>query len=155
MHIWNRPWPFIYEHHNRVPLLLSDNYDEIATLVWILYWAHRFIGSWIRYRYVYFYWWPFRFVAVWVCGRSGLWPFGLWPFRFVAVPACGRFGLRPFRFVAVPVSGRSSLWPFRFVAFQVLAVLVCGRYDQNPSQSLMLLIMAELLPAPRFTHCQS
>ena len=100
MHIWNRPWPFIYEHHNRVPMLLSVTFDKIATLVSTFYWAHKFVAHWIRYDCVYFYLWPFRFVAVSVCGR-----FGLWPFRFVA-----------FRSVAVSVCGRSGLWPFRFVA---------------------------------------
>ena len=143
MHIWNRLWPFIYEHHNRVPMLLSVTFDKIATLVCIFYWAHKFVARWHRYSCVYFYLWPFRFVAFSVCGRSGLWSFrsvavpvcgrfGLWPFRFVAVPVCGRSGLWPFRFVAVPVCGRSGLWPFRFVAVSVLAVSVCGRYDQNP-----------------------
>ena len=127
MYIWNRPWPFIYEHHKRVPMSLSVTLDEIATLVWISYWAHRFVARWITYSCVYFYLWPLRFVAVWVCVRSGLWPFrfvavsvcgrfGLWPFRSVAVSVCGRFGLWPFRCVAVPVCGRSGLWPFRFVA---------------------------------------
>ena len=100
MHIWNRPWPFIYEHHNRVPMLLSVTFDEIATLVWNFYWAHKFVAHWIRCSCVYFNLWPFRFVAILVCGR-----FGLWPFRFVAVSVCGRSGLWPFRF-----------WPFRFVA---------------------------------------
>ena len=111
MHIWNRPWPFIYEHHNRVPVLLSITFDEIATLVWNFYWAHKFVASWIMYSCVYFFLWPFRFVAVPVCGRSGL-----WPFRFVAVSVCGRSGLWPFRFVAVSVCGRLGfgrfgLWP--------------------------------------------
>ena len=134
MHIWNRPWPFIYEHHNRVPMLLSVTFDEIATLVWNFYWAHTFVSRWIIYSCVYFYLWPFQFVAVPVCGHFGLWPFrfaavsvcgrsGLWPFRSVAVPVCGRSGLWPFRFVAFPVCGRSGLWPFRFVA-----VSVCGRF---------------------------
>ena len=127
MHIWNRPWPFIYEHHNRVPMLLSVTFDEIATQVWNFYWAHTFVARWIIYSCDYFYLWPFRFVAVSVCGR-----FGLWPFRFVAVAVCDRFGLWPFRSVAVPVCGRSGLWPFRFVAVSVLAVSGCGRYDQNP-----------------------
>ena len=123
MYIWNRTWPFIYEYHKRVPMLLSVTFDEIATLVWILYWAHRFVASWIRYSCVYFYLWPFRFVVVPVCG-----PFGLWPFRFVAVPVCGlsvcgRFGLWPFRSVAVPVCGRFGLWPFRFWPFRFVAVM--------------------------------
>ena len=122
MHIWNRPWPFIYEHHNRVPMLLSVTFDEIATLNWNFYWAHTSVARWIRYNCVYFYLWPFRFVAVPVCGR-----FGLWPFRFVAVPVCGRFGLWPFRSVAVSVRGRFGLWPFRSVA-----VPVCGRFGLWP-----------------------
>ena len=101
----------IYEHHNRVPMLLSVIYDKIATLVWNFYWAHKFVAHWIRYSCVYFYLWPFRFVAVPVCGRSGL-----WPFRFVAVSVCGRSGLWPFRSVAVLVCGRLGfgrfgLWP--------------------------------------------
>ena len=127
MHIWNRPWQFIYEHHNRVPMLMSVAFDEIAALVWNFYWAHKFVARWIRYSCDYFYLWPFRFVAVSVCGHFGLWPFrfvaisvcgrsGLWPIRSVAVPDCGRFGLWPFRFVTVSVCGRSGLWPFRFVA---------------------------------------
>ena len=127
MHIWNRPWPFIYEHHNCVPMWLSVTFDEIATLVWNFYWAHKVVARWIIYGCVYLYLWPFRFVAVPVCGR-----FCLWPFRFVAVSVCGRFGLWPFQFVAVSVCGRSGLWPLRFVAVQVLAVSVCSRYDQNP-----------------------
>ena len=98
MHIWNRPWPFIYEIHNRLTMLLSATFDEIATLVWNFYWAHKFVARWIRYSCVYLYLWPLRFVAVPVCGRSGL-----WPFRSVTVSVCGRFGLWPFRF-----------WPFRF-----------------------------------------
>ena len=102
--------------NNRVPMLLSVTFDKIATLVWNVYWAHKFVASWIRYSCVYFYLWSFRFVAVSVCGR-----FGLWPFRFVAFPVCGRFGFWPFRFVAVPVSGRSEFRPFRFVAVYVLA----------------------------------
>ena len=111
MHIWNGPWLFIYEHHNRVPMLLSVTFDEIATLVWNFYWAHKFVARWIIYSCVYFYFWPFRFVAVSVCGH-----FGLWPFRFVAVPVCGRSGLWPFRSVAVLVCGRFGfgrfgLWP--------------------------------------------
>ena len=111
MHIWNRPWPFIYEHHNRVPMLLSVTFDKIATLVSTFYWAHKFVAHWIRYDCVYFYLWPFRFVAVSVCGR-----FGKWPFRSVAVSVCGRFGLWPFRSVAVSVCGRLGfgrfgLWP--------------------------------------------
>ena len=67
MHIWNRPWPFIYEHHNRVPMLLSVTFDKIATRCGRLS------------------------VAVSVCGR-----FGLWPFRSVAVSVCGRFGFGRF-----------------------------------------------------------
>ena len=118
MHIWNQPWPFIYEHHNRVPMLLSVTFDEIATLVWNFYWAHKFVARWIRYSCVYFYLWPFRLVAVSVCGRSGL-----WPFRSVAVSVCGRFGLWPFRSVAVPVCGRFGLWPFRFWPFRFVAVM--------------------------------
>ena len=78
-YIWNRPWPFIYEHHNRAPMLLSVTFDEIATLV-----CGR-SGLW-----------PFRFVAVPVCGH-----FSLWPFRSVAFSVCGRFGLWTVRFVAV------------------------------------------------------
>ena len=62
--IWNHPWPFIYEHHNRAPMLLSVTFDEIATLVWNFYWAHTLVARWIRYSCVYFYLWPFRFVAV-------------------------------------------------------------------------------------------
>ena len=120
MHIWNRPWPFIYQHHNRVPMLLSVTFEKI-TLVWNFYWAHKFVARWIR-----------LVVSISICGR-----FVLWPFRFVAVPVCGHSGLWPFRSVAfrsvaVPVCGRFGLWPFRFVAVSVLAVSVCGRYDQNP-----------------------
>ena len=99
--------------------------------------------------------WPFRFVTVSVCGRSGLWPFGLWPFRFVAVSVCGRFGLRPFRFVAVSVCGRIGcdrfglrpLWPVQFVAFSVcgsfglwpfrfVVVPVCGLFGLWPFRSV-------------------
>ena len=123
MHIWNRPWPFIYKHHNRVLMLLSVTSDEIETLVWNLYWAHKFVTRWIRYSCVYLYLWPFRFVVVSVCGLSVCGRSGLWPFRFVAVPVCGRFGLWPFRFVAVTVCGRSGLWPFRFWPFRFLAVM--------------------------------
>ena len=144
MHIWNRPWPFIYEHHNRVPMLLSVTFDEIVTLIWNFYWAHKFVASWIRSSCLFLFavvpvcglfgLWPFRFVAVSVCVRFGLCPFrfvafsvcghsGLWPFRFAAVPVCGRFGLWPFRFVAVPVCGRSGLWPFRFWSFRFMAVM--------------------------------
>ena len=118
MHIWNRSWPFIYEHHNRVPMLLSVTFDEIVTLVWNFYCAHKFVASWIRSSCVYFCLRPFRFVAVSVCSR-----FGLWPFRFVAVSVCGRLGLWPFRSLAVSVCGRFGLWPFRSVA-----VPVCGRF---------------------------
>ena len=139
MHIWNRQWPFIYEHHNRVPMLLSVTFDEIATLVCNFYWAHKFVARWIRYSCVYFYWWPFPFVAVPVCGRFGLWPFqtvavpvcgrsGLWPFRSVAVSVCGRFGLWPFRPVAVLVCGRFGLWPFRFWPFRFVAVMTRIRH---------------------------
>ena len=127
MHIWNRPWPFIYEHHNRVTMLMSVTFDEIETLVWNFYWAHKFVARWIRYSYVYFYLWPFRSVAVSVCSR-----FGLWPFRFVAVSVCGRSGLWPFRFVAVSVCGRSGLWPFRFVALSVCGRLGFGRFGLWP-----------------------
>ena len=127
MHIWNRPWPFIYEIHNRLPMLLSATFDEIATLVWNFDWAHKFVARWIRCSCVYFYLWPLRFVAVPVCGRSGL-----WPFRFVAVPVCGRFGLWPFRFVAVSVCGLSGLWPFRFVAVSVCGRLGFGRFSLWP-----------------------
>ena len=125
--IWNHPWPFIYEHHNRAPMLLSVTFDEIATLVWNLYWAHTFVARWIRYSCVYFYLWPFRFVAVSVCSRSGL-----WPFRSVAVSVCGRSGLWPFRFVAVSVCGRFGLWPFRFVAVSVCGRLGFGRFGLWP-----------------------
>ena len=124
MHIWNRPWPFIYEHHNRVPMLLSVIFYEIATLVWNFYWAHKFVACWIIYSCVYFYLWPFRFVAVPVCGR-----FGLWPFRSLAVPVCGRFGLWPFRSVAVPVRGRFGLWPFWFWPFRFVAVMTRIQYN--------------------------
>ena len=73
-------------------------------------------------------------MCVYICGRSGLWPFrfvavpvwgrfGLWPFQFVAIPVCGRSGLWPFRFVAVPVCGRFGLWPFRFWPFRFVAVM--------------------------------
>ena len=125
--IWNHPWPFIYEHHNRAPMLLSVTFDEIATLVWNFYWAHTFVARWIRYSCVYFYLWPFRFVAVSVCSRSGL-----WPFRSVAVSVCGRSGLWPFRFVAVSVCGRFGLWPFRFVAVSVCGRLGFGRFGLWP-----------------------
>ena len=123
MHIWNLTWPFIYEHHNCVPMLRSVTFDEIATLVWNFCLAHTFVARWIRYSCVYFYLrpfglWPFRFVAVPVCGR-----FGLWPFRSVAISVCGRFGLWPFRSVAVPVCGRFGLWPFRFWPFRFVAVM--------------------------------
>ena len=127
MHIWNRPWPFIYEHHNRVPMLLSVTFDEIATLVWNFYWAHEFVARWIRYSCVYFYLWPFQFVAVPVCGR-----FCLWPFRFEAVSVCGRSGLWPFRFVAVSVCGPFGLWPFRFVAVSVYGRFGFGRFGLWP-----------------------
>ena len=113
-----RHWPFIYEHHKRVPMLLSVTFDEIATLIWNFCWAHQFVARWIRYGCVYFYLWPFQFVAVQVCGR-----FCLWPFRSVAVSVCGRFGLWPFRSVAFPVCGRFSLWPFRFWPFRFVTVM--------------------------------
>ena len=127
MHIWNWRWPFIYEHHNHVPMLLSVTFDEIATLVWNFYWAHKFLARWVICCGVYFYLWPFRFVAVSLCGRFGLWPFRFVAVRFVAVSVCGHSGLWPFRFVAVAVCGRSVLWPFRFVA-----VSVCGRFGLWP-----------------------
>ena len=122
----------ICEHHNRVPMLLSVTFDEIATLVWNFYWAHKFVARWIIYSCVYFYLcpfrvWPFRFVAVPVCGR-----FGLWPFRSVAVPVCGRSGLWPFRFLAVSVCGRYGLWPFQFVAISVCGRLGFGRFGLWP-----------------------
>ena len=125
MHIWNRPWPFIYEHHNRVPMLLSVTFDEIATLVWNFYWTHKFVSRWIIYIYIYIYIYIclFLFVAVPVCGRSGL-----CPFRFVAGPVCGRYSLCPFRFVA-----------FRFCAFRFVAVMTrirpaprCARRNVRP-----------------------
>ena len=112
--------------------------DEIPTLIWNFYRAHKFVARWVRRSCVYSYLWPFRFVAVSVCDR-----FGLWPFRFVAVsvcgrsvvavPVCGRFGVWPFwfvaaSFVAVSVCGRSGLRPFRFVAFRFVAVSLCGRF---------------------------
>ena len=122
MHIWNRAWPFIYEHHNRVPMLLSVTFDEIGTLVWNFYWAHKVVAHWITYNCVYFYLWPFRFVAISVCGRSGF-----WPFRFVAVSFRGHFGLWPFRFVAVPICGRSGLWPFMFWLFRFVVVMTRNR----------------------------
>ena len=134
MHIWNQPWPFIYEHHNRVPMLQSVTFDKIATLVWNFYWAHKFVARWIRYSCVYFYFWPFRFVAISVWGRSGL-----WPFRFVAVPVCGLSGLCPFRFVAVSVCGRSGLWPFRSVV-----VSVCGRFGLWPLRFRFVVVMTRI-----------
>ena len=141
MHIWNRPWPFIYEQHNRVSMLLSFTFDEIATLVWKIYWAHKFVARWITYS-VYFYLWPFQIVAVPVCGRSGLWPFrfvvvsvcgrsSLWAFRSVAVPVCARSGLWAFRSVAVPVCGRFGLWPFRFWPFRFVAVMTRILFDNG------------------------
>ena len=129
MHIWNRPWPFIYEHHNLVSMLLSVTFDAIATLVW----AHTFVARWIRSSFVYFYLWPLRFVAVAVCGRCGCGRCGLWPFRFVAfrsvaVSICGRFGLWPFRF-----------WPFRFVAVMTRIhsiIITPGRVAQKYQRTI-------------------
>ena len=88
-------------------------------------------GNILRHHVV----WPFRSLAVPVCGRFGLWPFGLWPFRFVAVSVCGCSGLWPFRSVTDSVCGRSSLWPFRSVAFSVVVVSICGRHDLLPYEA--------------------
>ena len=144
MYIWIRPWPFICEHHNRVAMLLRVTFDEIATLVWNIYWAHKFEARWIQYSCVYWYLRPFRFVVVPVCGRSGL-----WPFRFVAVPVCGLSGLWPFRSVAVSVCGRFGLWPFRFVAVSVFGRLGFGRFGLWP-----LWPESEAITNDQFSECR-
>ena len=120
MHIWIQSWLLIYEHHNRVRMLLSVTFDEIATLrVWNSYQPHSFVARSIRWLC------PFLFVAEPACCNFGLWTFRFVAFPFVVVLICWCFGVWPFRFVAISVFGRFGL-----------AFPVCGYCDQKPKHSI-------------------